>query len=194
MWRAFLAEREAALSPESPEIAEACERLACSLLDTEPAPCIPFVERALAIRETPGALQTLALAYEVDPIVHLMPLVLPGMYERKWGRVIGLAMHPDKPSPAYAYNLGKAARLQIEPGSAAGTVNGHAVTVQGQRAAEVNGVIGVKGDGTAFTQIGDRLAQRPPQPRQAEREAGSAPELHRLEAGLRRAFTAGRGA
>ena len=41
-----------------------------------------------------------------------MPLVLPGMYERKWGRLIGLAMHPGMPSPAYAYNVGKAARVQ----------------------------------------------------------------------------------
>jgi NAD(P)-dependent dehydrogenase (short-subunit alcohol dehydrogenase family) len=57
-----------------------------------------------------GTLQD--LHHEVDPIVHMMPLVMPGMYERKWGRVIGIAMHPDKPSPAYAYNLGKAARLQ----------------------------------------------------------------------------------
>jgi 3-oxoacyl-[acyl-carrier protein] reductase len=52
------------------------------------------------------------LHHEVDPIVHLMPLVLPGMYERQWGRLIGIAMHPERLSPAYAYNLGKAARLQ----------------------------------------------------------------------------------
>jgi NAD(P)-dependent dehydrogenase (short-subunit alcohol dehydrogenase family) len=52
------------------------------------------------------------LHHEVDPIVHLMPLVLPGMYEHKWGRLIGIAMHPRRLSPAYAYNLGKAARLQ----------------------------------------------------------------------------------
>lgn len=52
------------------------------------------------------------LHHEVDPIAHLMPLVLPGMYERKWGRLIGIAMHPKRLSPAYAYNLGKAARLQ----------------------------------------------------------------------------------
>jgi 3-oxoacyl-[acyl-carrier protein] reductase len=57
-----------------------------------------------------GTLQDLHM--EIDPIVHLLPLVLPGMYERKWGRIIGIAMHPSKLSPAYAYNLGKAARLQ----------------------------------------------------------------------------------
>jgi 3-oxoacyl-[acyl-carrier protein] reductase len=49
---------------------------------------------------------------ELAPFVHLMPLVMPGMYEQRWGRVIGLAMHPNRPSPAYAYNLGKAARIQ----------------------------------------------------------------------------------
>jgi NAD(P)-dependent dehydrogenase (short-subunit alcohol dehydrogenase family) len=50
--------------------------------------------------------------HELAPFVHLMPMVLPGMYERRWGRVIGLAMHPTRPSPAYAYNVGKAARIQ----------------------------------------------------------------------------------
>ena len=50
--------------------------------------------------------------HELAPFLHLMPLVLPAMYERRWGRVIGLAMHPGRPSPAYAYNLGKAARIQ----------------------------------------------------------------------------------
>ena len=41
-----------------------------------------------------------------------MPLVLPGMYERKWGRLIGIAVHPTRLPPAYAYNAGKAARTQ----------------------------------------------------------------------------------
>jgi 3-oxoacyl-[acyl-carrier protein] reductase len=58
----------------------------------------------------PGTLED--LHQEIDPLVYLLPLVLPGMYERKWGRIIGIAMHPNKLSPAYAYNLGKAARLQ----------------------------------------------------------------------------------
>ena len=49
---------------------------------------------------------------EVAPLFYLMPLVLPGMYKRKWGRVIGLALHPTKKSPAYSYNVGKAARTQ----------------------------------------------------------------------------------
>jgi len=52
------------------------------------------------------------LHHEVSPLYHLMPLVLPGMYERQWGRVIGIALHPGLPSPAYAYNVGKAARMQ----------------------------------------------------------------------------------
>lgn len=52
------------------------------------------------------------LHHEIDPVVHLLPLVLPGMYEREWGRILGIAMHPKHLSPAYAYNLGKAARLQ----------------------------------------------------------------------------------
>ena len=41
-----------------------------------------------------------------------MPLVLPGMVERKWGRLIGLALHPTELPPAYAYNVAKAARAQ----------------------------------------------------------------------------------
>ncbi len=49
---------------------------------------------------------------ELAPIYHLMPLVLPGMYERQWGRLIALALTPPYNSPAYAYNVGKAARTQ----------------------------------------------------------------------------------
>ena len=51
------------------------------------------------------------LRQETAPLLHLMPLVLPGMYEREWGRLIGIATHPVKLSPSYAYNVGKAARL-----------------------------------------------------------------------------------
>jgi NAD(P)-dependent dehydrogenase (short-subunit alcohol dehydrogenase family) len=47
---------------------------------------------------------------EVAPFFHLMPLVLPQMYERKWGRVIGISLLPPYESPAYSYNVGKAAR------------------------------------------------------------------------------------
>ena len=49
---------------------------------------------------------------EMAPLFHLMPLVLPGMYERRWGRLIGIALHPTRIPPAYAYNVGKAARAQ----------------------------------------------------------------------------------
>lgn len=60
--------------------------------------------------EPAGALED--LQHEVAPLYTLMPLVLPGMYERKWGRIIAISLHPSKPSPAYAYNAGKAARTQ----------------------------------------------------------------------------------
>lgn len=49
---------------------------------------------------------------ELAPIYHLMPLVLPGMYERQWGRLIAIALVPPYNSPAYAYNVAKAARAQ----------------------------------------------------------------------------------
>ena len=49
---------------------------------------------------------------ELAPLYHLMPLVLPGMYERGWGRLVGIAMLPPYNSPAYAYNVAKAARAQ----------------------------------------------------------------------------------
>ncbi len=48
---------------------------------------------------------------ETAPLLYLLPLVLPGMYARKWGRLIGIATHPVKLSPAYAYNAGKLARM-----------------------------------------------------------------------------------
>ena len=47
---------------------------------------------------------------ELAPVYYLMPLVLPGMYERKWGRLITIALTPPYNSPAYAYNVAKAAR------------------------------------------------------------------------------------
>ena len=47
---------------------------------------------------------------EVAPFLHLMPLVLPQMYKRKWGRIIGISLLPPYDSPAYSYNVGKAAR------------------------------------------------------------------------------------
>jgi NAD(P)-dependent dehydrogenase (short-subunit alcohol dehydrogenase family) len=50
--------------------------------------------------------------HEVAPVYHLMPLVLPGMYQRRWGRFVALGLVPPYASPAYAYNVGKAARAQ----------------------------------------------------------------------------------
>jgi NAD(P)-dependent dehydrogenase (short-subunit alcohol dehydrogenase family) len=41
-----------------------------------------------------------------------MPLVLPGMYEQRWGRFIAIALAPPYAAPAYAYNAAKAARAQ----------------------------------------------------------------------------------
>ena len=51
------------------------------------------------------------LQQEAAPLLYLLPLVLPGMYERQWGCLIGIATHPVKLSPAYAYNAGKMARM-----------------------------------------------------------------------------------
>jgi 3-oxoacyl-[acyl-carrier protein] reductase len=52
------------------------------------------------------------IQHETAPILYLMSRLLPGMYARRWGRLIGIASHPVKLSPAYAYNVGKAARMQ----------------------------------------------------------------------------------
>ncbi len=49
---------------------------------------------------------------ELAPVYHLMPLVLPGMYERGWGRFIAIALAPPFASPSYSYDVGKAARVQ----------------------------------------------------------------------------------
>jgi 3-oxoacyl-[acyl-carrier protein] reductase len=48
--------------------------------------------------------------HEIAPFFNLMPLVLPQMYKRKWGRIIGIALLPPYESPAYSYNVSKAAR------------------------------------------------------------------------------------
>jgi len=65
--------------------------------------------------ETIDKLDSLAaiedVQHEVAPFFHLMPLVLPQMYKRKWGRVIGIALLPPYDSPAYSYNVAKAARV-----------------------------------------------------------------------------------
>lgn len=48
---------------------------------------------------------------ELAPLYHLMPLVFPSMYKNKWGRIITIALVPPYNSPAYAYNVAKAARV-----------------------------------------------------------------------------------
>jgi NAD(P)-dependent dehydrogenase (short-subunit alcohol dehydrogenase family) len=50
------------------------------------------------------------IEHEVAPLYHLMSLVLPGMVDREWGRFIAISLTPPYTSPAYAYNVGKAAR------------------------------------------------------------------------------------
>ncbi len=52
------------------------------------------------------------LIQEIAPFFHLMRLLLPEMYKRRWGRLIGITLHPVQNSPSYSYNVGKAARLQ----------------------------------------------------------------------------------
>ncbi|MFA5032785.1 MAG: SDR family oxidoreductase, partial [bacterium] len=47
---------------------------------------------------------------ELAPIYNLMPLVLPGMYKQKWGRIIAISLMPPYNCPSYSYNVGKAAR------------------------------------------------------------------------------------
>ncbi len=79
------------------------------------------------------------LRREVAPLLYLMPLVLPGMYERRWGRLIGIATHPVKLSPAYAYNMAKAARMQALL-LAQDQAWGHGVTVNVIAPGPVNGL------------------------------------------------------
>ena len=67
---------------------------------------------------------------ELAPLYHLMPLVLPGMYERKWGRLIALGLEPGFGSPAYAYNVAKAARAwAVKLGSTAARRQGVTLNV-----------------------------------------------------------------
>lgn len=75
--------------------------------------------------EPPGKLDSTAALDDVQkelvPIYNLMPLVLPGMYQKKWGRLITLALVLPYDSPAYFYNVAKVARthaFQLAQGSA----------------------------------------------------------------------------
>jgi len=49
---------------------------------------------------------------ELAPVYHLLPLVVPLMHERGGGRFIAIALSKPYNSPAYAYNVGKAARAE----------------------------------------------------------------------------------
>jgi len=58
--------------------------------------------------DTRGAFED--VEHEIAPIYNLLPLVLPTMYRQRWGRVVGIGLNLDLPSPAFAYNAAKAAR------------------------------------------------------------------------------------
>jgi 3-oxoacyl-[acyl-carrier protein] reductase len=47
---------------------------------------------------------------EIAPIYYFFPKVLPIMYKQKWGRVIGISVLQDPPSPSYSYNVAKKTR------------------------------------------------------------------------------------
>jgi len=47
---------------------------------------------------------------EISPIYYLFPKVLPMMYQKKWGRIIGISVLTNPPSPSYSYNVAKQAR------------------------------------------------------------------------------------
>ncbi|HSH20687.1 MAG TPA: SDR family oxidoreductase [Draconibacterium sp.] len=47
---------------------------------------------------------------EISPIYYFFPKVLPIMYRQKWGRIIGISMTSNPPSPSYSYNVAKQAR------------------------------------------------------------------------------------
>jgi NAD(P)-dependent dehydrogenase (short-subunit alcohol dehydrogenase family) len=53
------------------------------------------------------------ITHEVAPCLYFLPLVLPAMYEREWGRIIAITTNPHLPSPAFAYNVAKATRAQV---------------------------------------------------------------------------------
>jgi 3-oxoacyl-[acyl-carrier protein] reductase len=79
------------------------------------------------------------LNQEVAPVYHLLPRVLPGMYDRGWGRIIGIATHLGKLSPSFAYNAAKAARLQALL-LAADPAWPHGVTINVIAPGPVNGI------------------------------------------------------
>lgn len=79
------------------------------------------------------------LQQETAPVYHLLALVLPAMYARGWGRIIGITSHLGKPSPAYSYNAAKAARQQALL-LAADSAWPHGVTINVIAPGPVNGI------------------------------------------------------
>jgi 3-oxoacyl-[acyl-carrier protein] reductase len=70
---------------------------------------------------------------EVAPVYRMTNLILPGMYKRKWGRIIGISLYPGDPtgpgSTAFAYDAAKAARTQLLLHASGAETRGNGVTV-----------------------------------------------------------------
>jgi NAD(P)-dependent dehydrogenase (short-subunit alcohol dehydrogenase family) len=49
---------------------------------------------------------------ELSPVFSLVPLVLPSMSQRRWGRIVAITMNPRLPSPSHSYNVAKSARAR----------------------------------------------------------------------------------
>jgi len=47
---------------------------------------------------------------EISPVYSFYPKVLPLMYQQRWGRIIGISVALNPPSPSYSYNVAKRAR------------------------------------------------------------------------------------
>ena len=47
---------------------------------------------------------------EISPVYNFFPKVLPLMYQQKWGRIIGISVVSNPPSPSYSYNVAKQTR------------------------------------------------------------------------------------
>jgi 3-oxoacyl-[acyl-carrier protein] reductase len=72
----------------------------------------------------------LEVTKEVTPAFWLLRLVLPGMYERRWGRILGMSQHPTQyHQPAVAHNAAKSARAGLLLLAAEGDTWKNGVTV-----------------------------------------------------------------
>lgn len=93
-----------------------CERIVRSTVDTYGQIDILIIGPGAGWNPEPVESLSVAPAMEdvcreVGPVYHLLPPALREMAKRKWGRVIGIASNMDIPSPAYAYNVAKCARM-----------------------------------------------------------------------------------